>query len=179
MAESIALPPVEAEQPWSPQTNAEPIQTNTKSSDSRNSPEMNVKQQAGCRLHAVALEQRLGCRPRHHIRVQPEAANGPPVGSANLDLDQSNLVRHEPTTDGSYCKGTRVGLGANAGWCGLRMCTSVDGTFRTCGVVRPTSVMQAKADIKFCCVTTPRSRGICLGATDEFSKTPSRYANEK
>ena len=27
------------------------------------------------------------------------------------------------------CRGIRVGLGGNVGWCGLRMCTSGDGTF--------------------------------------------------
>jgi hypothetical protein len=41
------------------------------------------------------------------------------------------------------------------------------------------NTIQAKADIEFCRVTTPRPRGVCLAATDEFSKTPSRYANEK
>jgi hypothetical protein len=78
----------------------------------------------------IVIDHDHDCRPRHHIRVQPEAAYGPPRGSATLDLDQSNLVRHE-THDGRIVAGTRVGLGANAGWCGLRTCTSVDGTFRT------------------------------------------------
>src|SRR5882672_10821749 len=57
--------------------------------------------------------------------------------------------------------------------------TSVFGTFRTCGVVRPTSVMQAKADIKFCCVTTPRPRGVCLGATDEFFQNAKSIRKRK
>jgi hypothetical protein len=99
--------------------------------DSRNSLEVNVKQKAGCRLHAVALKQRLGRGERTAVDriVRQQARHAlqkarividddhdcrlrhhirvQPRGymsfrmSPTLDLDQWNLVRHEHTTNGS------------------------------------------------------------------------------
>jgi hypothetical protein len=49
-----------------------------------------------------------------------------------VDLDQWNLVRCGHTANGSRPV-KALEWGANAGCCGLRMCTSVDGTKRTRG----------------------------------------------
>src|SRR6267378_4387319 len=66
-------------------------------------------------------------RLRHHIRVQSRGVHGPSGGRPILDLDQWNLDRHEPHDERIVaCRGTGVGQGADAGWCGLRKCTSVD-----------------------------------------------------
>jgi hypothetical protein len=85
-------------------------------------------------------------RLRHHIRVQSRGVRGPSGGRPILDLDQWNLDRHEPHDERIVaCRGTRVGQGADAGWCGLRMCTSVDGTFETCRLHRAMSEFEVQS----------------------------------
>ena len=64
-----------------------------RSSNSRNSPEVDVEQQAGCRLHAVALEQRLGRRERPAVdavaRQQPRHA----LQNARIVIDHDHDCR--------------------------------------------------------------------------------------
>jgi len=71
--------------------------------DSRNSPEVDVEQQAGCRLHAVALfEQRLGRNERPAVdavvRQQPRHAlqNARIVIDHNHDCRRRHHIRVQP-----------------------------------------------------------------------------------
>src|SRR6478735_4032778 len=73
----------------------------------------------------------------------PLGVYAPQGDQPTVDLDQWNLVRHQHTTNGS----SPVGLGGNAGWCGLCTCTSVDGTFETCSAMLRMSIHWGRPEV--------------------------------